>query len=264
MSHYEELFQKCAPFQLNPPYQGEEISEIRGIALPQDYIDFLRLHNGGTFSNPNGDDSNRLVLFSLEEIIKGDCYKDEDGYWLGSRRSQSQEYQNMDTNTDTTPNGVACEDSEALHQAFLDDHIVIGFCEEESRDSTPYVDLIAIDREGNYRALCDGDAEELGRHEFGTYVKTAFGGYVKYHACLYESPMGLLDVNGSFDGKRYRVVDRSEIDVWKKKYGYYRGYGLVENPHWEYNFWDADHDDQYGWKGTSMGELFEFFLSGEM
>ena len=264
MSHYEELFQKCEPFRLNPPYQGEEISEIRGIVLPQDYIDFLRLHNGGTFSNPNDEDENQLVLFSLEEIQKGDCYRDEDGYWLGSRRSQTHEYQNMDTNTDTTPNGVACEDSTALHQAFCDDHIVIGFYEQKSGDSTPYVDLIAIDREGNYRTLCDGDAEELGRHEFGTYVKTAFGGYVKYNVCLYESPMGLLDANCGSHGKNYRIVDRSEIEIWKKKYDRYRAYGLEENPHWAYNFWDADHDDQYGWKGISLKELFAFFLSGEM
>ena len=264
MSAYDELFMKCAPFQLNPPYQGEETSMIRGIVLPQDYIDFLCLHNGGSFSNPNDDDDNRLVLFSLEEIINGDCYKDKDGYWLGSRRSQTHEYQNMDTNTVTTLNGIACEDSTALHQAFYDDHIVIGYYETESRDSTPYVDLIAIDREGNYRALCDGDAEDLGRHEFGTYIKTGFGGYVKYRACLYESPMGLLDASRGPDGKGYRIVDRSALDVWKKKYDYYRPYGIVENPHWDYNFWNADHDDQYGWKGTSMKELFAFFLSGEM
>lgn len=244
MSAYEELFQKCAPFQLNPPYQGEEIRWVRGIALPQDYMDFLRLHNGGTFSNPNDDDTNRLVLFSLAEIQKGDCYRDEDGYWLGSRRSQTHEYQNMDTNTDTTPNGVTCEDSTALYQAFYDDHIVIGFFEQESGDSAPYVDLIAIDREGNYRTLCDGDAEELGRHEFGTYVKTAFGGYVRYHACLYESPMGLLDANRGSDGKNYRIVDRSEIEIWKRKYDYYYPYGLGENPHWDYNAWNAEYDDQ--------------------
>lgn len=54
------------------------------------------------------------------------------------------------------------------------------------------------------------------------------------------------------------------MEVWKKKYDYYRGYGLVENPCWEYNFWNAEHDDQYGWKGTSMRDLFAFFLSGEM
>ena len=264
MSAYDELFVKCSPFQLNPPYRGEEVSMIREIALPQDYINFLRLHNGGSFSNPNDDDANRLVLFSLEEIQKGDCYRDEDGYWLGSRRSQTHEYQNMDTNTNTTPNGVDCEDSTALHQAFFDDHVVVGYYETESRDSTPYVDLIAIDRKGNYRVLCDGDAEELGRHEFGTYVKTVFGGYVKYHACLYESPMGLLDAGRGSDGKGYRIVDHSEIEVWKKKYDYYRGYGLVENPHWEYNFWNADHDDRYGWKGTSMKDLFAFFLSGEL
>ncbi len=264
MSHYGELFRKCAPFRLNPPYRGEEVSMIRGIALPQDYIDFLCLHNGGTFSNPNDEDANLLVLFSLEEIQKGDCYRDEDGYWLGSRRSQTHEYQNMDTNTDTTPNGVSCDDSTALHQAFYDDHIVIGFYEQESGDSTPYVDLIAIDREGNYRALCDGDAEELGRHVFGTYVKTDFGGYVKYNVCLYESPMGLLDASRCPDGNGYRIIDRSVLDVWKEKYDYCRAYGLDEDPHWDYNAWNAEHDDQYGWKGTSMKDLFAFFLSGEL
>lgn len=170
MSHYDELFMKCSPFLLNPPYQGEAISEIRGIVLPQDYIDFVRLHNGGAFSTPNDEDENQLVLFSLEEIQKGDCYRDEDGHWLGSRHSQTHEYQNIDTHTVTTPNGIACEDSTTLLQAFFDDHIVIGFYEQKSGDSAPYVDLIAIDREGNYRALCDGDAEELGRHEFGTYI----------------------------------------------------------------------------------------------
>lgn len=264
MSTYLELFEHCKPYQLNPPYQGEEIRGVRGIALPQDYIDFLRLHNGGSFSNPNDEDAIRLVLFSLEEILKGDCYRDEDGYWLGSHRSQTHEYQNIDTQTVTTPNGVACEDSTALHQAFYDDHIVIGFYEEESGDSTPYVDLIAIDREGNYRTLCDGDAECLGRHEFGTYVNTAFGGYVKYHACLYESPMGLLDASCGPDGKGYRIADRLALDVWKKKYDYYRPYGIVENPHWEYNVWNADYDDKKGWKGTSMKALFAFFLSGEI
>lgn len=236
---------------------------LRGIALSRDYIDFLRLHNGGSFSNPNDDDSNRLVLFSLEEIRKGDCYRDEDGYWLGSARSQLREYQNMDTNTVTTPNGVSCEDSAALYQAFYDDHVVIGYYETQSRDGVPYVDLIAIDREGYYRVLCDGDAEKLGRHEFGTYVKTNFGGYVKYSVCLYESPIGLLDGSGSFDGKRYRIVDHSEIEERKKEYDYYRGCGLDEDPRWDYDFRDTEHDDQCGWKGASVKDLFEFLLSRE-
>ena len=76
--------------------------------------------------------------------------------------------------------------------------------------------------------------------------------------------MGLLNVNGMFEGKRYRIVDCSEIEVLQEKYDRYRAYGLEENPHWDYSSWDADHDDQYGWKGTSMKDLFAFFLSGEM
>ena len=97
MGTYQELFEQCKPYLLNPPYAGADVHEIRGITLPSEYMDFLRLHNGGTFTNPNEEDENHLVLFSLEEILKGDCYKDEDGYWLGSAYSQTHEYQNMDT-----------------------------------------------------------------------------------------------------------------------------------------------------------------------
>jgi len=96
MGTYQELFEQYKPYQLNSPYTGEEIREIRGIVLPRDYLDFMRLHNGGAFTNPNTEDENRLVLFALEEIQKGDCYKDEDGYWLGSAYSQTHEYQNID------------------------------------------------------------------------------------------------------------------------------------------------------------------------
>ena len=264
MSTYLELFEQCMPYQLNPPFIGEEVREIRGIALPQDYIDFLHLHNGGTFSNPNDEDAIRLVLFSLEEIIKGDCYKLENGTWLGSEKSWRSDYQNSDTNTVTDCHGIDCSEAQNLYEAFYDDHIVIGFYESGDDESDPYVNLLAIDREGNYRSICDGDIEELGIHEFGTYVKTAYGGYVKYNVCLFESPMGLLDANRGSDGKGYQIVDRSEIEIRKEKYDYYRPYVLNQEPHWEYNFWDADHDDKKGWKGTSMKDLFEFFLSGEM
>lgn len=264
MDTYQELFEQCKPYQLNPHYAGEEVHEIRGIALPMDYMEFLRLHNGGTFSNPNNEDDNRMVLFSLEEIQKGECYKDEDGYLLGSAYSQTHEYQNIDTQTVTTSNGIPCEDSDALYQAFYDEHIVIGFYEEGSRSATSYTDIIAIDREGYYRVICDGYVEELGRHEFGTHVKTDVGGYVKYHTCLYESPMGLLDPSGVHDGKAYRIVDRSELEIRKKKYEYYRFIRQEDGPHWEYQYWITDQDEYDEWKGSSVKNLFTFFLSGRM
>lgn len=264
MDTYQEIFEQCRPCQLNSPYRGEDIGEIRGIALPREYMAFLRLHNGGTFSNPNDDDAIKLVLFSLEEILKGDCYKLENGIWLGSEKSWRSEYQNSDTNTVTDCHGIDCVEAQSLYEAFYDDHIVIGFYESGDDESDPYVNLLAIDREGNYRSICDGDIEELGRHEFGTHVKTAHGGYAKYSVCLFETPMGLLDANRGSDGKGYQILDRSEIEIRKKKYDYYSPYGLEENPHWDYNFWDAEHDDKKGWKGSSMRDLFAFFLSGEM
>jgi len=264
MGTYQELFEQCKPYQLNPPYAGEDVREIRGIALSRDYMEFMRLHNGGTFTYPGSDKSARLVLLSLEEIQKGDRYKDEDGYWVGSAYTQSHAYQNMDTQTVTTPNDIPCEDSTALHQAYYDDHVVIGFYVEEPRHSAPYIDIIAIDREEHYRVICDGYVEELGRHEFGTYVKTDFGGYVKYQAFLYESPMGLLEACSGPDGKDYRIVDRSELEVRKKKFDYYRSYGLEEVPHWEYQYWITEEDEYGEWKGTSMKNLFAFFLSGRM
>lgn len=244
MDIYQKLFEQCTAYELNPPYEGEKIDEIRGITLPRDYINFMRLHNGGTFSNPNDEDDIKLVLFSLEEIREGHCYKLENGIWLGSEKSWHSEYQNTDTNTMTDFYGIDCSDAQSLYEAFYDDHIVIGFYASGTDESAPYIDLLAIDRESNFRCICDGDIEELGQHEFGTYVKTSHGGYVKYHACLYESPMGLLDANFGSDGKSYRIVDRSMLDVWKKKYDYYRSYGVVENPHWEYSCWDAEHGFQ--------------------
>ncbi len=55
----------------NPPYEGEDIFEVRGIALPKDYIAFMRVHNGGEIDGPDG----RLILFSLEEVLSGEKYK---------------------------------------------------------------------------------------------------------------------------------------------------------------------------------------------
>lgn len=256
MGKYEAYLRQFQQVQLNPPYAGEEILQIRGIALPEDYRRFLRAHNGGVLRQ----DDSRLVIFSLEEILKGDCFRDDEGYYLGSARSQSQEYQNPDTQTCTTPNGISCEDSKALYQAFYDDHVVIGYREKEASAGYPYVTLIAIDRAGNYRMLCDGDGENLGRYEFGTCVKTPFGGYVRYDVCLYESPMGLLEVRAGSGDKLYRIVSPDTLEEWKKKYSFFRKYGLQKNPHWEYDILDAEHSDEKGWRGNTMEEVFSFCL----
>lgn len=53
-------------FEFNPPYTGEDIIEINGVKLPQNYIDFMKEHNGG-----EGDiGESWLVLYPMEELQK--------------------------------------------------------------------------------------------------------------------------------------------------------------------------------------------------
>ena len=51
-------------FQFNEAYNGDVITEIDGIKLPQSYIEFMKEHNGG-----EGDIGETwLVLYRLEEL----------------------------------------------------------------------------------------------------------------------------------------------------------------------------------------------------
>lgn len=51
-------------FQFNEAYNGDAITEIDGIKLPQSYIEFMNEHNGG-----EGDIGETwLVLYRLEEL----------------------------------------------------------------------------------------------------------------------------------------------------------------------------------------------------
>ncbi len=55
---------KWGAFEFNVPYVGEEIVKIGEVALPSDYVEFMRLHNGG-----EGDIGETwLVLFPLDEL----------------------------------------------------------------------------------------------------------------------------------------------------------------------------------------------------
>ena len=62
-------------FEFNKPYEGSEISSINGISLPEQYIDFMKRHNGG-----EGDiGESWLVLFALEELQEmNDAYEVQD------------------------------------------------------------------------------------------------------------------------------------------------------------------------------------------
>ena len=52
-------------FELGKPYKGEiMIDEVGGVLLPEDYLAFMKMHNGG-----EGDiGGTYLVLFPLEEL----------------------------------------------------------------------------------------------------------------------------------------------------------------------------------------------------
>lgn len=51
-------------FEFNAPYSGEIITEINGVNIPQNYIDFMTEHNGG-----EGDiGESWLILFPIEEL----------------------------------------------------------------------------------------------------------------------------------------------------------------------------------------------------
>ena len=51
-------------FEFGQPYKGEVMEEVSGVLLPEDYLAFMKKHNGG-----EGDiGGTYLVLFPLEEL----------------------------------------------------------------------------------------------------------------------------------------------------------------------------------------------------
>ena len=61
-------------FEYNEPYRGAPIDEVCGVMLPEDYLAFMKEHNGG-----EGDiGETYLALFPLEELeIVNDNYDTE-------------------------------------------------------------------------------------------------------------------------------------------------------------------------------------------
>lgn len=56
--------EKWGMFEFNMPYVGEIIEKINDVVLPNDYIEFMKKHNGG-----QGDiDETWLILYRLEEL----------------------------------------------------------------------------------------------------------------------------------------------------------------------------------------------------
>ena len=56
--------EKWGMFEFNTPYVGEIIEKINDVVLPNDYIEFMKKHNGG-----QGDIGETwLILYRLEEL----------------------------------------------------------------------------------------------------------------------------------------------------------------------------------------------------
>lgn len=55
---------KWGEFEFNGPYSGDDIKKINGVVLPSDYVEFMRVHNGG-----EGDIGETwLILYPLDEL----------------------------------------------------------------------------------------------------------------------------------------------------------------------------------------------------
>ncbi|MBQ2955390.1 MAG: SMI1/KNR4 family protein [Clostridia bacterium] len=246
----------------NSPYEGEDVREVHGIALPQDYIDFLRLHNGGEVNNLKRKPrpgvlkfpSWELVFFSMEDIL-GEEYYPIDDIWLSSRYSIGGTYQNLYTQTRTTRMGTDRHDAPHLYKLFFDTHVVIGYYAWWIREQYYRFDLIAIDKEGRYRVLRDGMAESVPKHRFGSTVTHKYGSYVTYNYCLYETPIGLLEF-----GVKNRQVSREELEELKAKYDKYIGPLHTGPVEWKYAHKQKEPDP---WAGRTIDDVLAFFHNGK-
>lgn len=62
-------------FEFNAPYNGDIIEKINEVVLPKDYVEFMRMHNGG-----EGDIGETwFILYPLEELQEiNDAYEIEE------------------------------------------------------------------------------------------------------------------------------------------------------------------------------------------
>ena len=248
----------------NCPYIGTDIREVRGIALPQDYMDFLRMHNGGVINNLKRNPkphtlkfpSWKLVFFSIEDILseRRYCY---DNIWLGSEHSIGGTYQNIYTQTETTRKGTDRCDAPHLYKLFFDNHVVIGYYAWWTSKQHYRYDIIAIDKDGRYRILRDGMAENVQTHWFGTNVTHEFGSYVKYNNCVYETPLGLMDLTST---GRQAFISREELEAYKAKYDSYRGPRDILPAEWKYAHKLKEPDP---WAGLTIDDVLAFFHNGK-
>ena len=125
---------------------------IRCFPLPEDYRDFLRRHNGAHLIHELTDlkpldETNHVVLFSLEEVMSGEAYKDAHGHDLGSE---------LDTYFE---NEHSYYEAPQMYRTFYRDHLIIGYVWSYYEEPIRYIELLGIDHTGHYFKATTADIE---------------------------------------------------------------------------------------------------------
>ena len=95
--------EKWEMFEFNTPYVGEIIEKINDVVLPNDYIEFMKRHNGG-----QGDIGETwLILYRLEELqeINDDYEIDSQRFYFNLSSGQWESIKNVKNKSIIGSNG---------------------------------------------------------------------------------------------------------------------------------------------------------------
>ena len=99
--------EKWGMFEFNTPYVGEIIEKINDVVLPNDYIEFMKKHNGG-----QGDIGETwLILYRLEELqeINDDYEIDSQRFYFNLSSGQWESIKNVKNKSISCKNSLACK-----------------------------------------------------------------------------------------------------------------------------------------------------------
>ena len=99
--------EKLGMFEFNTPYVGEIIEKINDVVLPNDYIEFMKKHNGG-----QGDIGETwLILYRLEELqeINDDYEIDSQRFYFNLSSGQWESIKNVKNKSISCKNSLACK-----------------------------------------------------------------------------------------------------------------------------------------------------------
>ena len=128
-------------------------ASIRGFPLPPDYRELMARQDGAhlVFDRSALDlDEVHIVLFSLQDIIDGSCYRDSFGGYLGSELTMREDFQNVPLGIRTTANDTPYDLAPKLFQQFYRDYLVIGYVWAYWEEPIRYIQLLGVDKDGAY------------------------------------------------------------------------------------------------------------------